>query len=261
MSTKDDNLSLIISYLDGEMDTTAMLAFEERLAVEPSLMDQFNEIKALKSGIEEYGKDEVKSKIRRWEREAQSKASGSMFVWGQGMKWAAGFALIVVGAGLYLLLTNKQTDEASPFQQAFRPYPNIVDVRGERSPTLLDSLMLLYDNAKYEQLITLNRPASAEQLTDDDALIEFYLSQSYMATGKYELALEKLALFNDAEHPFYEAARFHSALALAQIGQIDSAHALLTVISIEKGAFRAEAERVLMQVDGKSEKPENRPEP
>lgn len=245
MTNDMHRMSRIEAFIEGTLSREEHAAMEEERRADPALNAAIEEFELIRDGIVEAGKEELRQKIREWEdRERDRKKSEFSFA------RIAATILVVLGsaAGLYILMQNSENSLESQALEMFSPYPSVTGERGTGPATIEDSIFILYEAGRFEE-ITFMFENKRPEGNDLEGLRDFYLAESFIAEGRYLAAIDILSEFDNRDHALYEVARFHYALALILAGKNDEAENKLRIIHSEKGIYREKAEILLEQME------------
>lgn len=236
------------AYLDGRLEKNDIEKLEKEIAAQPALQKTLEELRALKAGIDQAGQKHMREKIARWEAEAarNQKASRKSTY----LKWAAALLVLITG-GYFLYHTLAEGDpekKESLAESLFSPYPNLRAERGAAEDAMIDSILLLYDAGDYAAAAR-GFTAQTKPASEPADMWDFYKAESLIASGEFVQGADILSSFTDRSHALFETARFHRAIALVMADEIDEAEDLLTLIALEKGPFRTQADALLSELN------------
>ncbi|MCA1752255.1 MAG: hypothetical protein LC670_10780 [Flavobacteriales bacterium] len=244
--TEDTNkLSRIEAFVEGTLPEKERAAVEKERLENPVLDAAIEEFELIRDGIVEAGKEELRQKIREWEAKERSGNHSR-----QSFTRIAAAILVILGctAGLYTLLQNDGNSLENQALNMFSPYPSVISERGTAPVNAEDSIFMLYEEGRFEQ-ITLMFENKRPEGDDMEGLRDFYLAESFIAEGRYFAAIDILSEFDDRNHALFEVARFHHALALILAGKTVEAEKKLEIIRSEKGLYREKAETLFRQIN------------
>ena len=133
----------------------------------------------------------------------------------------------------YACQSNKNQDTSALLEEYFQPFPNIIQPLDPdlASQSVKEQAFKLYNIGKYDQARIL---FDELQLSLNDPEVDFYHGICLMKLNQPDEAL-KLFRGISKNVQFYDHARWYSALAYLQNGEIDKAKDLLKSISEKAG--------------------------
>jgi tetratricopeptide (TPR) repeat protein len=153
--------------------------------------------------------------------------------------------LLSIGAILYFLSIAKP-DNRQLFAEYFKPYPNVITVKGSNDK-LLGAGMYYYDIAKYDSAMMFYDKILKDNPKDSKVL--FYKGVCFLATDEPENAIR---VFNkivpDNKSPYKSQAEWYLALAYLKSGNSVKAKELLSKIS-KRGSNNKNVKRLLRQLE------------
>jgi tetratricopeptide (TPR) repeat protein len=220
---------LFDGYLNDELTFEEKVEFEHKLKNDPAFLAEFEDFKAMTTGLRDLEIRTFKDNLTHWEPIESEKKSTKIIRWPLLVSVAA---LAIVGFVLVNFMTN-QPSAAELFASNFEPYDNVITVRGEVST--LDKGLELYDQKKYKEAI------EQFKVTTTDARAQFYLAESYLAVNDFKAAISgyETILTNAELSVFHEIATYHLALAYLGNEDVEGCEKILNSIQSESSYFTA----------------------
>lgn len=203
MTLKKKDISIIESYLKGELDKEQCLTIENRLKEDVDFKNQYEFVLHMKEGVKynvlQEKMDFLKEVDRSMDVEApQSKSRGNTYKvrklnW---WKWVAAASILIVGVVGYQWWVDAQEDRRQDelFAQYFEPLPSPYSTT--RSETTSDSLSFLKRKAYNLYAIEAYKEAAPmlEQVFEEekDTLCLLYAGIAYLGARDLEKAEEVL---------------------------------------------------------------------
>lgn len=238
-STPDNN-EMLMRYLDGEMDPEEKKDFESRLASDPSLQQELENLELAKAAVQSYGlKQEVANihktmmkelgsspqkpagRVRRMIRYSVAIAASLVLV--IGGYWAYTFYTLTPGkiyaknfVSYELITTRDDTaQQQSDIEKAYREkrYADVIELSRSESVSTRDvfltgiSFLETGDAARAVASFQVVL-AELETMTETSILkdaAEYYLSLAYLRNRDYDEAIElMIQIYDDAKHTYNE---------------------------------------------------------
>jgi predicted negative regulator of RcsB-dependent stress response len=218
---------LFDGYLNDELTVEERVEFEDKLKNDPAFSAEFEDFKAMTSGLRDLEIRTFKDNLTHWEPTESEKKSAKIIRWPLLVAVAA---LAIIGFVLVNFMTS-QPSAADLFASNFEPYDNVITVRGEVST--LDKGLELYDQKKYAEAI------EQFKVTTSDARAQFYLAESYLAVNDFKAAISGYeTILTKAElSVFHEIATYHLALAHLGNEDVEGCEKILNSIQSESSYF------------------------
>lgn len=231
MNFNEENIAIFDAYLRGEMKGNERQEFEQRLANEAYLKQEFEAFKAFEQAIEFAEVKAFKTQLENWDSASESKSTKGKII----PMWiysAAAIALIGFLAFNFFFSPNSTESLVADY---FQPYDNVITIRGEQAE--IDKGLHFYDLKDYEQAIGI----LAKHPDNQNA--QFYLAESHLALSHYqEAAIQYESLLNKDATIFKEIIQLHLALSYIGLEKTDKAKSLLHQI---KGDYSEKAQALL----------------
>jgi len=238
----------IDAYLLEQLSESQVLEFEEALKSDADLRNKVDEYRAVKEGVEDSGREELKERLKALEGlvSLETKVSKRTAVW-YSSRIAAVIILLILP--FYFILSDvSDLDSEEVFASHFKPYPVLANgtVRGEAADDPLADGLRAYENGDYElSIITLENTLKQ---ADSSNIGNFYLALSYLANEDAGEAIHLLqGLAEDRDFNLYEQAKWYIGLAFLKNNQPEEARN--TFQSLYKNtsdpSLKRKAERIL----------------
>ncbi|MEM9856088.1 MAG: hypothetical protein AAF843_01955 [Bacteroidota bacterium] len=226
---KKNDLELFDGYISSCLSPEDTKAFEERLSTDASLKKRFEEYQVIVDGIELAGVNSLKAKLAIQERKYQKTPFKKSLIY----KIAAGLIFLVAATFVVNQFVN-QANYQELYQEYYTPYPNIIDPVSRASKSNDVSLFQLYEEQKYAEVI---RALEEKDLSTEE---RFYLSQTYMAAGRFNEAFKEAEKITDSSR-FYAPAQWYMALIHLNAKDTSSLKKQLDVIISRNGDYKKRA--------------------
>lgn len=257
MGSVNNDHARIRRYLRGEMEHEELREFENEMDKDPEFKEEVKAHQRIFKGLEAEVKKEAEVKLNK----ARNNTSPNRFYLEKisaARPYLAVAALLVVIVGvLTMILWNdpatKNSDEL--FAEHFQPYANTLtnQTRGANATlSALDSAMHFYSRGDFESaLIHLNRVDSKNQ----NALVEFYKGNAYLASGRPEKAVLVLKKVEGQLPEHYQVqGKWYLALGHLQLENTNKAKQYFSEIATEKDAFyQDKAQKILNEISNSKE--------
>ena len=233
MKGAQDDSTLFDAYLDGSLKDAEKRVFETRLQEDEALNDAFNTYKEAVQLIKNEGfRREVKEMMATQKSPRRLAAA---------LPWIGGIAAsVVLVIAAWVLWPSADTPEAL-FVAYYEPYPYVFTARKADADEAKYQGSEAYKAENYHEAITF---FEASHRSDT---VQFYLSMSYVETGKWEKAIATLQEIEDGS-VFSPQRNWYLGLMYLKTGQARQARSSL--IKIGKEGFQFEkAQAILDKLD------------
>lgn len=235
----------IVRYLSGDLNTEEKRAFEEQLASDPQLSQEYGEVSAayrlIREGVLRKDTEAFREKLRQVMEENASSVRRTrkryLPAWTLILSVAASLAILLV----ILLVT---LDGQPPFARFYHPQDDplllalVQDSRGNAAAGI--ALFKREEYAASRQHLEMVLEAEPE----NNLALLYYLLAS-IETGREEEALQKISAWEiDPTHPAGRAIAWYTALALVRLERPDEASRYLQSLTGLPGAYEQEAEKL-----------------
>jgi len=210
MSFSEEMLSQFDQYSSGGMSATDRQDFESRLAGDQEFSQLFQEYLSLQDGIDAFGYDQVAGNIAEWEAEVIAEERTVTIGARRWYLIAASISVILVAAiGFWKLNSNESAQEL--YAAYYEAYPDVITNRGGNSNEL-NKALYAYESGVYAEAESMLKEFSQDDGNYREA--QFYLGQTFMASGKTDKAIEIYrVLKDDTGFTLKEASAWYLALS------------------------------------------------
>ncbi|MEM6523122.1 MAG: hypothetical protein AAGF85_10155 [Bacteroidota bacterium] len=206
---ENQEIELFDAYINNRLSQTEKAAFEQNRNADIEFQQRFEEYKLLVSGIELSAASLLKEKLTSHESSFTKQVSKRPLYY----KIAAGLVFLVAASFLVNQFISQKSYEEL-YSDYYSPYPNIIDPLNRSEENVNQSPFQLYEAQQYQEVIEI-----FGQVSRTDAQ-RFYLSQSYMALGQFNRALNEANSISE-DSRFYAPSRWY--IALIQLNKQDTA--------------------------------------
>lgn len=221
MELKAEHIALFDAYLRGEMDHEEQLDFEEKLKLDTDFLSEFELYKQFEQDLTDSEIVHFKEKLEQFEQ-ANRPVSNNKSV------QIIPYALLGIAAALIAIITvtfmyvSSAPNHTELFASNFKPYDNILTVRGEKED--VNEGMMHYENEDYKTAVSLL------EMYPENLNARFYLAEAYLALNEFDLAIHTFESIRNSDGIFDEIITFHLALAYMGKGDLDQTIAQLNSI-------------------------------
>ncbi len=231
MSFLDEDITLFDAYVSGNMSGDELSNFENRLKSDESFAETFQLYKSSVNATKIAGfMNEAREVISDKQVENQNQYS---FPW---MAIAATLTILLV-AYLFFFKVGGD-DEKLSFNDAFQPYPNILQNRSSEANTL-NSALRAYQKGEYESAIT-----KFSELAVQSDTTKFYKGMSQLSLNSFSEAIGTLNSIKKDNSIFNQQINWYTGLAY--YGNNNLVLAIKQLSEIGEGEFNYElAQKIL----------------
>lgn len=235
----------IVRYLSGDLNTEEKRAFEEQLASDPQLSQEYGEVSAayrlIREGVLRKDTEAFRQKLRQVMEENASSVKRTrkryLPAWTLILSVAASLTLLLV-----ILLVTRDGDQL--FARFYHPQDDpLLLALGHDSRGNAATGIALFKREEYAASLS-----HMESLLDEEPennLARLYFLLSSIETGREEEALQKISAGEiDPTHPAGRAMAWYTALALVKLERPDEASLYLQSLAGLPGAYEQEAEKL-----------------
>ena len=232
MNFNTEHIALFNQYLSNELDAESRAIFEERLKQDAEFKASFEAYCEFEQAIRDAETAEIYNRVQSWDSEAEkSRQNGSL-----RRLWVTIAAAAAVIALIFVIDWNGPSNEEL-VGEYFEPYGNISTVRGKKET--IDKGLMYYEKGQYDKAL------KQFKSYPNDTLAIFYSGEAYLATGKYQKAVEQFDAIIAMDNLFSEVAMFHKALAHIGLNENKEAESILG--KIPKSSKYADQARTLLE--------------
>ena len=180
------------SYLEGKMEPSELLEFEQKIKSDPELAREIKELQRIDLGLQALNYESFKNEVLSWEGEYKTKPD--VIPLNRYIAIAAGILLLLIPT-VMLLYNSQGVDSSNLYAQYYAPYQDVVLERGDDSEVqeILAQSMQEYNSENYRTAI----PGFTDYLDQNPEDYKVYL---YL--GICQLEIDQFA---DAEEIFIRA--------------------------------------------------------
>ncbi len=238
-----DKEILIEKYFEKLLSDDEKQLFEDALKNDEEFKTSFEFEKNVKDGIHFLERDSLKKMLKGFEEKPQNKIIPFR-------NWLLlGAATVVMVISLWLFLGNQASSEEL-YLSYYQSYPNIVApiVRGENTQDEKQGAFEAYEEEKYQIAQTLFHQIF-EKTKQEYAL--FYESQSYLASGETQKAIQLLESFDfsDEKYPFKTQKRWYLALGYLKLEEFEKAKQNLQILVSYENIQKENAGKLLEKLN------------
>lgn len=231
MNFNTENIALFDQYLSNELEPKDRAKFEERLLKDKDFKREFETYQEFEESIRAAETAEIYDRVQAWDQPMAKTVSKIRKI----RLWTT----IAASAAVVLIVMSVFRNGASNeelVEEYFQPYGNIATVRGKKE--VIDQGLAYYDQGNYQK--------SLEQFNQypEDTLAIFYSGESYLASKKYEKAIQKFNTIIELNIDLSEVATFHKGIALLGLNKRTEARKVLSKIPV-KSSYHKRAKELL----------------
>lgn len=212
----------IEQFLDNEMSPEQMLAFEQELQKDSSLQQKVDEVRLLRTGIEETMLEEKLNEFQAGlsVSSSTSQPPGKVISIGKRLL-AAASVIAVIGLSVWWIFL-KETKYEKMYSDYYKADPGLLTAMSASDNYTFEKAMVDYKNGNYRNAIEAWLLLQKDQPTSDT--LNYFLGAAYQADGNNKEAINYLekAVAN-VNSPFYKDACWYLGLAYLKEGKIETA--------------------------------------
>ncbi len=246
--------AIIDQYLSKQLKGSALTDFESKMNTDSSFKKEVETQAFLHRGINKFGQDEMKKKLKliRAEVVGKEKPSQKAKVVSLGQKkkvrpflrWSVAATIaLVVGASFYYVATRQNVSSLDLYASYYQPYSVENSVRSAPAPSNLTQANQLYKAKKFEAALPLF--LQTLEIEPENAEIQLAIGISQLELNRMEQASQT---FSSINNPLYkDQAQWY--LAMTFLKQSDLANAKTVLESIKEGDFNyAKVQEILESI-------------
>lgn len=240
-----NNVDHIIKYLSGEMNREEAGSFENNLAANQELKEEFDQVseayRLIRDQLQERDEANFKRRLLEvMESPAKGKKQASRPL---QTRWYSLFALAAsVALVLVIFLSQKGWDKQ--FSRFYHPEDDrivLAHMQGTRGET--ESGILHYRLGDFPEALEIMSELLEQDQDNQLALLTYLLSS--IETDREDQALDKLTSMKlNPDHQLGQALYWYTALALIKSGRPEEAAPYLHVLIQQEGPYRSDARRL-----------------
>ena len=243
-------IKLIEEYLNDELESEALKAFQAELNENPELMKEVKLHSEINQAIMDKDSQKLRNELQAIHQELKRKQLAARIikvlskpVYASSLAATVLIAIIVAGI-LFFSDANTNSSEGI-FSNYYQADDAIMMVRSGTSPEDIDlkEALLAYHEKKYDNAIELL------QHQNNNILAKYYLGLSYLETDKLEKAIETFqSIIEHKNNLFVEQAEWYLSLCYVKSAREEKAKILLEKISDSKSIYKEKAEKILKKI-------------
>lgn len=231
----NDNTDIIEAYLNNELAGDEQIAFENRIELEPDLLEEIVLHRQIRGFVKENEIHNLKSQVKNWileEKEDVKTKKITLFSRTNLLRIAASLVLI---SGLAWLYFNSQSSGNQYFVELVQQNPGTLQGSDDRS-----SWTQSFREKKYTKVISILH--KKEIKTSEEI---YYLGLSYAAETNYSKAITHFSTIILQDSVYAEKANWALALVYLKQNNRILARPLLEKIADSDSEFSEKAKRLL----------------
>lgn len=225
---KPETIEKIEQYLSGEMNAQERSEFEQQLAADEQLHNNFelyNNINATMSASP--NENELRQTLQQMSKKYFN--SDAVVKKGSFKKWLAVAAslIFIIAVSFYFLMNRKPS--AEKLYAAFAQHNNInIQFRGTATDSLAGQAAAIFNNKDYRNALPLLQNYLQQQ--PDDIQMKFAEAICYLETGKPGEAKKIFTTIADGQTAYKETAQWYQALTALKQKDLTQCRTILTAI-------------------------------
>ncbi len=237
-----DHFTKIEAYLDGLMNNKERVEFEEELASNPSLKEEYLLQREIRTILDLRKRRLYKEELIALDQKTGIKPANLDLLFKKQAIWGLVAASVVLLAiGFWQLRPKK-----NPYISYFEPYPDRITQRDDTfSP--LEQAMESYNEQNYR--LATDQLAEIHSQEPDQLEVAFYLGISSIGAKEYDQAISTLMSIPDSSL-FYQASEWYIALAYGLKGnRAQAVNVLRKIDARPKHAYATRAQELLSKLE------------
>lgn len=213
MDEEELEIELIEAFIAKKLSAEESKQVADRIAMNVDFAQKVDDYTAIIRGIQSNGHTILQGDLRLWESELTNDYQGrKLFHWKTYFAVAAAVLIAVVAGSYFLFYKPNQPTGAQIFASNFKPYEDVVTVRGEtEAQDALAHAMELYNEGNYQKAIPYFKAAQQKVPTADEP--PFYLATSWLALHQPDKAIPLLLKLEESRSVFHDQAQWYLVLA------------------------------------------------
>lgn len=212
----------IEQFLDNEMNPEQAIAFNQQLQEDRKLQQKVDEVKLLRTGIEEAMLEEKLTEFHTGLAGSAPKPQQSGKVISIGKRLLAAASVIaIVGLSVWWFFL-KETKYEKIYSDYYKADPGLLTAMGPSDNYVFEKAMVDYKKGDYSKAIEAWLSLQKDQPASDT--LNYFLGVAYQADGNNTEAvkyLEKTVI--NADNPFYKDACWYLGLSYLKEGKMETA--------------------------------------
>ncbi len=249
---EENDIALIESYLQGELDAEKNKEVEQRLTNEPDFKRLFEDTQLMIQGLSKLRHKHVLNRIDRLEtglsNPLEPKKEAKVVYWTVQKVAAAFIGLAVVAiTSWYVMRGDGSVNGMALYEDYHKPYPNVVvpTTRGEEDLTLLTRTFRAYDQELYDSAVVLFEELLLE---DGREFVRLYGGLTYMEADQPDRASFLLTTIISEKGEYEIQATWYLALNYIKTEEYDNAKSLLMDLTSTSTTYQERAHELLKKM-------------
>jgi hypothetical protein len=186
MNNNNTNTDLLIQYLDGELEGDALVEVKNKIANDPSLQQELEDLRSTQLAIKSYGLRQkvgsIHAEMMNEFKEAEPTKVPVRRMLMKAFRVAASIIVIIAMAAIYQYYS---LSSSKLFEANYQPY-TVHEMRGIENASPLENL--------YKQHLTQQMISKSRELKQPSTQDYFYLGNAYLQEHKPTRAIESFLL-------------------------------------------------------------------
>lgn len=249
MKGEEKDIELIERYLEESLNPAELIEFEERLSLDEDFKKSFETYKTLINGLKYSGQKQLLQRLKKVEASLTVHESFVKRRWGIPVKkfysYSAAATILLLLTFTFIFIARHNPSPAEVFEKNFQTYPNVVmpTTRGDNSnKNDKQTAFYLYDSEKFsEAAIHFDRLLKAEK----DPAFLLYSALSYMETGNFDLAIERLKYMLNENSDYKVQGEWFISLAYIAKNEPNNAKPYLESLKSQNTSYSKKSAKIL----------------
>lgn len=249
MKGEEKDIEFIERYLEESLNPAELTEFEERLSNDEEFRKSFETYETLLKGIRYSGQNQLLQKLKKVEASMTIEESFAKRRWGIPVKkfysYSAAATILLLLTFTFIFIARHNPSPAEVFEKNYQTYPNVVlpTTRGDNSNKNDKQMAFyLYDSEKFkEAAIHFDRLLKE----DNDPALLLYSALSYMETGNFDLAVERLKNLINENSDYKAQGEWFISLAYIAKNEPDNAKPHLELLKNQNISYSKKAAKIL----------------
>ncbi len=249
---EENDIALIESYLQGELDADKRTEVEKRLAEDSDFSLLLEDTRLMVEGLSKLKHKHLLKRMDKLEADLgnplEARKEARVVYWTVQRVAAAFIGLAVVATVSWFALSGGgESDKSGLYQEYFTAYENVIvpKVRTEEDPTLLVRTFSAYDEGNYAKATELFDELLA---TDERVFVRFYGAIAYMEAGETGTTIDLLQGVINEHGDFETQATWYLALNYIKREEYDNAKSLLEELAGSSTSYQTKAQELLKKM-------------
>lgn len=249
---EENDIALIESYLQGELDAERKSGVEQRLAEDADFKLLFEDTRVLIDGLARLQHKKLLGRIDELEsglsNPLKSKKEVKSIFWTVQRMAATFIGLAVVAmASWYIIRDDGTMNGPALYAEYHQAYPNVLvpTTRSEEELTLIIKAFRAYDQQVYDSAEVLFTELLRE---DEREFVRFYAALAYMEMDKSDQGIDMLKTIISEQGEFETQATWYLALNYIKKQEYDNARTLLEELGGASTTYQTRAQELLSKM-------------